>query len=293
MDQAGIIMWRPIGAPLCDRMGVSQESEKVHTLRGCKMWSGAGMVAICLAIPAGCAELPGEAVRQIRHADQSYRLARFAESERLASRVIDAHPDKPDTAEAYYIRGLSRLRLGQRSSAASDFEVGLRRCEREELSVLLSLQVGNMAYEAGVYGRAATFLGRAVTKLPTSAPGDETWYRYAHSLQRSGDFAHAGDAFHRVLTDYGNSPSARDALRNVSWRQDYFTLQCGAYSRRRAAGDAAEQLRLRGLVPTVTKLRDRGSVQYIVHVGRYRDFGAAWSALPAVRSVQPDAFILP
>ena len=265
----------------------------MNRLRGCKIWSDAGIVAICLAIPAGCAELPGEAVRQIKQADRSYRLARFADSERLASQVIDAHPDKPDTAEAYYIRGLSRLRLDQRSSAASDFEVGLRRCQREELKVLLSLQLGNMAYENGVYGRAATFLGRVVTKLPASAPGDETWYRYAESLQRSGDFARARDAFHRVLTSYGSSPRARDALRNVSWRQDYFTVQCGAYSQRRAAGDAAEQLRRRGLAPTVTKLRDRGSVQYIVHVGRYSDFDSASAALPAVRRVQPDAFLLP
>lgn len=257
------------------------------------MWSGVGFVAICFAIPAGCMELPGEAVRQIKQADQSYRLARFADSERLASQVIEAHPDKPDTAEAYYVRGLSRLRLGQRSSAASDFELGLRCCRREELGVLLSLQVGNMAYEAGAYGRAATFLGRAVTRLPASAPGDETWYRYAHSLQRSGDFTHASEAFHRVLTDYGNSPRARDALRNVSWRQHCFTVQCGAYSTRRGANDAAEQLRRHGLVPTVTRLTDRGSVQYIVHVGRYRDFDSASAGLPAVRRIQPDAFLLP
>jgi len=249
--------------------------------------------AIGTLAASGCAELPGGALRQLREAEQAYRLARFADSERLTTEVIDAHPDRPDTAEAYYIRGLSRLRLGQRVSAASDFEAGHRRCQREALEVLLSVQLGNLAYEDKAYGRAAGWFGPVMSNLPRSASGDETWYRYGHSLQRTGQFGAAREAFNRVLTDYGSGPRARDALRNVSWPQDYFTVQCGAYSGRRPAGDAAEQLRRRGLDATVTQLRDRGSVQYIVHVGRYKEYDAALAALPSIRQVQPDAFLLP
>lgn len=253
-----------------------------------------GVVLVAGVAPiTGCNDLPARSIEQLRRADREYRAHRFARSERAATQVIDAHPDNPDTAEAYYLRGLSRLMTGRRSPAEGDFRSGLRLCGRRGLEVLLALQLGDLAFERGAFDEAAGLFGRAVSDLPDGVAADATWYRYGLSLQRGGAFDEAARAYQHVIADHPDGPFARNALRKKSWAHEYFTVQCGAYSGSGRARSACDALRRRGIDGAEVTVEKGREAPYIVQAGRYADYASARRALEAVRRVQPDAFVMP
>lgn len=244
-------------------------------------------------LAGGCNELPASDVRRIKQAHQAYRLARYSESDRLTTAVIRDYSDKPDTAEAYYLRGISRLKQARRLEAEPDLHAALRLCRRRTLEVLLYMQLGNLAFQDGAYRRAAKLYRRAMDDLPSKVAVHEVWYRYGVSLQRSGDFAGARAALRRAMVGRVSSTMRKDAVRKISWKHDYFTVQCGAFSQMRSARAVAETLRRQGIDAVAPRQNEAGSLSYVVHAGRYRDYASARAALPAVRRVQADAFIVP
>lgn len=246
-----------------------------------------------MGLAAGCNHLPESAIQQIRQADQAYRLANYRGSEQLAAAVIRDHSHKPDTAEAYYLRGISGLQQGHRKAAVGDFRSALRLCRRRELESALCVQLGNLALDDRAYASAAGFYGRAVDDLPANVPADQVWYRYGLSLQRGGYFVRARDAFRRVVADTPSSPVRGSALRKMAWPHDYFTVQCGVFSRPNSAAAVVAKLRRQGIRAVTSRLDRRDSPRYAVHAGRYRNYASASEALSAIRRIQSDAFLVP
>jgi len=247
---------------------------------------------VCLAL-TGCASIPTGAAEQVRQADRAYRLADYTQSERLTSAVIDQHPGEQFTAEALYLRGLTRIRQDRRREAERDLERALSLCRADDLETLVLIQLGNLAFDDEAYGRAAQCLGRVVDDLPTGVPVDTLWYRYALSLQRSGDFEQARLAFAQLIARRPDSTLMPAARRRMQWRSNHFTIQCGAFSEQGSARAAAENLRKAGVDASVVAQDHRAAVPFVVHAGRYRDFPQAQAALPSVRNVQRNAFIVP
>ena len=244
----------------------------------------------CLAI-VGCSELPPDAVLRIRQSDRAYRLARFDESERLAAAVIRDHPAHADAAEAYYLRGLSRIRSGDQNDGRRDMQTGLKLCDRPQLEALL--QLAHLAYGDGRYGPAARLYERSLNCGVDQAHRDEIWFRYGLSLQRGGAFPAARTALERVRTQWPAGSSAARASANLAWRSDFFSVQCGAYTSASGARTAAGQLRRDGIDVYVTTAAVGGDLRHLVCAGHYPDHAAARRGLNALRHIQPDAFIVP
>jgi tetratricopeptide (TPR) repeat protein len=254
------------------------------------MWSG---LVIAMLAGAGCDRLGGEAMDQLQHADRAYRTSQYEIAERSATFVIRNAPSNPDTAEAYYIRGLSRLRMHHRASARADFEIALRRTKRQDLRSLLELQLANIHFDDNSYARAAGFYQHVVEVLPENVPAGPTWYRLGVSLQRIARFDRARAAFKQALEHRVDANLAAHCQRAISWMGDYFAIQCGAYSDGKRAREAANDLRHSGVQAEILRQPHVTKAPYLVLAGRYRDYSAARKALTRVQRVQTDAFMVP
>ncbi len=255
--------------------------------------SGLATAVVAVLFQVGCQSLPRPAVRGIIQSERAYRLARYDESKRLATGVIQAHPDKPDTAEAYYVRGLSRVRTNHRAEGRRDFQAAMRICGRNDLRSTLTAQLANMLMEDGRFTEASRLYETARTGQLSADRDHDLSFRYALSLERSGAFDRARREFARVASRRAGGKLASDASAHLAWKRPYFTVQCGAYSRVDLAQAAAKTLRQQGVDAAALRSDRSAQASYVIHAGRYRDYGAAQSALSAIRRVQPDAFVIP
>ncbi len=249
-------------------------------------WIGA--VAALLA-GTGCTEIPADAAARIRQADQSYRQSDYANTERYASAVIDAHPQHPATAEAYYLRGLARLKSGDRVAARGDFHDSLRLSGRKDLGAKIHGQLGHLFFDEGRYQRALEHFRKSA-----SVGWDEAvFYRWGIAALRSGRFAEARRALTTLLEKSPGGVYAESARQKMRWKHQYFSVQCGAYSTSERAYSAAATLRSNNA--NIAVVRDVGQrhPKYIVLAGRYRDFPSAENALRRIKPVVPDAFLVP
>jgi len=255
------------------------------------------LVTLWLAIAAlasdGCSRLPDGAVRQINEAHRAYQRRDYPRCERLVSPVIAEHRGQPDTAEAYYLRGLARLRTGRRDAAHGDFQAGRRIADRAELKALLDAQLGNLEYEAGHYQRAAAHYRRAEPGLPATPPTDRLLLRYGISLQRSGHFGEAKQVLAKLLLRFPSGRPAEQARRKVTWPHDYHAIQCGVYAQAASAKSAARRLRDQGVQATNWRETLNGTTRHVVRAGRFRSYAEAHRNLQQIRAVVPDAFVVP
>ena len=262
-------------------------------------WSGGvgawlAFVPLLIAITmAGCDRLPASAVKQIRQGHDAYRQQNYVRARHLLSPVISAHPTAPDVGEAYYVRGLARLKGRQVEQARQDFLAGLRVTDRSELRSLLHAQLGNLAYEAGQYESAANHYRRARPDLPDHPPSDRILLRYGIALQRCGRFREGKLVLADLLTRFPSGPAAAEARRRVGWVGDYYSIQCGVYAQQANAEATARRLRAKGVTASAWRETRNGSTRYVVRAGRYARRANAKRALPQVRRVIPDAFVVP
>ncbi len=257
-----------------------------------RVFWGAAFTAAALAL-AGCDRLPASAVKQIRQGHDAYQRRNYAAAQQRLSPVISAHASKPDAAEAYYVRGLARLKAGQDGPARKDFLAGLRVTDRPELRALLNAQLGNLAYEANQYESAAGRYRQAQAQLPDRPPTDRVLLRYGISLQRCGRFREAKLVLADLLTRFPTGEAATEARRRAGWVGEHYAIQCGVYSKRANAEASARKLRGKGVDASAWRETRNGSTRYVVRSGRYSRRADAERALPRVRRFISDAFVVP
>jgi tetratricopeptide (TPR) repeat protein len=242
---------------------------------------------------AGCERLPVSTVKQIREGHQAYQQQNYAGAGHRLSAAIASYPSHPDIAEAYYVRGLTRLKGGQTEQARQDFLAGLRLAERPELRALLQAQLGNLAYESGLYEAAVARYRQALHGLPERAPTDRVLLRYGISLQRCGQFREAKLVFADLLTCFPHGAVAADARRRAGWVGDYYAIQCGVYAQQPNAQATARQLRAKGVKASAWRETRNGSIRYVVRAGRYAHRADAERDLAEIQRIIPDAFVVP
>jgi tetratricopeptide (TPR) repeat protein len=232
-------------------------------------------------------------VEQVRTAHQAYELKDYPQAVRLTSPVIRDYPDCPDTAEAWYIRGLSHLRMNHRPTARADLEQTLVRSQRPELTALAQAQLGNMDFDEGGYDRAASYYAQAEVALPSEPPTDRILYQYGLSLERTGRFAEAKFAFAEVFTKYPRSPVADAARRHYKWPHRYFAVQCGAFSKLDSARRITNRLAENGHAARIVKDDAESGTRYVIQAGRFPRYADAKAAAAAIRPMVDDVFIVP
>ncbi len=250
-------------------------------------------VAFILLICSGCDRLPAAAVKQLRQSHDAYRHKQYSAADRYASRVITTHAASPDTAEAYYLRGLAALRQDRGGNARRDFEAGLRLSDRPELIALLHAQIGNLEFEQQHYEQAVALYRQAEHDLPSNPPSDRILLRYGISLQRTGRFRDARRVFAGVMLNYPGRPAAASAKAKAVWMEDYHSIQCGVFSTEGAARAASKRLRDGGFDASSWRETVNGKRRYVVRAGQYRMYADAKAALAGVRQQVADAFVVP
>lgn len=250
----------------------------------------AGLLA---GLGGGCAPLPQDSIRRMEDAELAYRSSRYDRAEQLVTAVIDAHADKPETAEALYLRGLCRIKAGKQTEARADLNRALRLTRRNDLVDLIHTQLGNLEFDQRRYTQAVIYYEPAYQDLPDRAPKDRVGFQYGIALQRSGRFARARSLLAEVAREFPTSGYATQARRKAAWPHQYFSIQCGSFLNISGAHQHASSLNAKGVNAVAYPDESSSPKRYVVRVGRYPTYAAAERHLARVQQVQSDAFVLP
>lgn len=232
-------------------------------------------------------------MRQIENANLAYRARDYDRAEGMLTPVIRSHPESPDTAEALYLRALCHIHRQQRDTARADLKRAIPMSQRPDLTALAYAQLGNLAFDEEDYPQAAGCYHYAAKGLPRQRPTDQVLYQYGLSLQRCGRFADARFAFADVVMDYSGSPYAAAAQRKLAWPYEFFSIQCGAFSKLESARELAGDLQARGFDTRILQDPRAESTLYIVYSGQHSTYGAAVTERDAIRNVVHDVFVVP
>ncbi len=240
----------------------------------------------------GCQSMDHRMVDGIREGQRQYARGNFIGAERVLTGAISTEPSNPVVAEAYYIRGLARLKLLRHSVAEQDFQRAIRLADRDDLKANSHVCLGSIAYEEQKWDKAYEEYRAAERYLPLLSPSDWILFRLASSAQRSGRWEEARKYFARILREFPESETARVARRNLSC--GYFTIQVGAFSNAQGAYAKVHELSRYGLAAKVYAITGTdGRSLKGVFVGRYNDYYQASKGLAKVRRIVPEARITP
>lgn len=253
---------------------------------------GIGVLLLAL-LSSGCSGLPADAVKKIQEANRLYETGRFSEAQRLLDQVTTSNPQTRGVAEAYYIRGLCRLKQSQTEPARSDFQRALGTSDRADLTGRINAQLGHLCYLGEDYAQAVQYYERAVKELPNQPPTDEVYYRYGDSLQRIGQWQKARTILPKVWQLFPHSRLEPYARRKFSWPHDHFSIQCGAFRSATRAQELARQLRSQQVNAAVDVNASGDTPMHTVYVGAYPNYADAARELSRVRGYAAEAIIVP
>lgn len=226
---------------------------------------------------------------------KEYDQGNAAKSVAVLNRYFKSKPQpgSPDIPRAYYIRGLGNAKLQRRAEALSDLKEALRLSKSDELTWRTNVVLGTMYFEDGDWQQAYDTLKRAAAKMPAQTPLDNVLYRLGQCCERLGRWAESREYFQRMAQQFPNSEMAPLARRRVALSVDYFSIQCGVYSRTENADSQAADLTRRGMPATVRREVRNGQNVFVVLTGRFSSYADALRALAGVRKTVPDAVIWP
>jgi tetratricopeptide (TPR) repeat protein len=260
----------------------------LHRL-GSLAFAAAGLLGL-----SGCTSLPEVGRQELIRAHQAYERGDIAAAENGAGKVIEAYPHAREIGEAYYVRGLARARQGRKSEAEADFRQAIKRSQRGELGGRAATSLGMILQERGQYAEAAANYEAAAANLEAGEVQSKAMYNLGVCRQRGGEWSEARRAFESLLRTYPTSPEAEQARRRAAWPHEHFAIQCGVFGNSANAQRMLEQLRRENLQAyTEAHGGQRWGSASAVRVGRFRDYGAAARALPTVKRVVADAYIVP
>jgi tetratricopeptide (TPR) repeat protein len=248
-----------------------------------------GLLLICL----GCTQFPEQARRSIVEGTRAYEGRQYAAAAAALDAVIRDHPAARESAEAYYVRALCRIRQGRPADARSDLDRCLDLSIRPDLTARAWATRGAVEYDAGAWDRAAEMFEKALRDLPEQPPTDQVRYRCGTALQRLGRWDDARAMYAALLHHYPDSPHASEARRRFSWNRAYFAIQCGAFANESQAD--ALLGKIRSVLPDTRRESEArmNRPMFLVYAGRYPTYVEAERGLPQVRKHVPGAFIVP
>jgi len=241
----------------------------------------------------GCnPKISAEGRRYLQAADKAFRQHDDPSAIEACTRFIRMYPHAEQTGEAYYIRGLARIRLGETLQGKADFIKALELTKRKDLIALAHCRLGELAYRAGQMDEAKIHYKSALKAVPQGAsPADEAMYVLGCILQREGKWIEADVYFDRVIYLFRDSPFSKRASQRVHARG--WTVQAGALSRVEMAKVLEKKLQRKGLPARMDADLKEGKLLYVVYIGSYKTHNEAQRELVRVRKIASDAFITP
>ncbi len=251
-----------------------------------------GVAVSLLCVAAGCASLPPDGKKELLLAQQQYDKGNPAGAERLTSRVISRYPDKLEIAEAYYLRGLTRVRQGRTGQARRDFREASTRSKRTDLTSYANTALAMLSQRDGDFEEAADYYQTALAGSDDRSNA-ELLYNLGVCLQRSAQWERARESFLRLLEEAPDGAYAARARSRAEWPNRFFSIQCGVFSNPTNADRLVSEFSRQGLRAFVYPRGGRADGSRPVYVGRFADYLAATQALPGVRRFVHDAYVVP
>jgi len=274
----------------------SRTQESLKSVKLIRKWlHGYRTLALIMAISSlsGCTRLPDTERQTLIRASDMYSRGETTSAVKKLDQLINDYHQTNEIAEAYYLRGLCRIRNGQDLPAIEDFERAIQKSTRDDLTALCRASMAALAYKRGDWGKAAELYKKAIPDLPDRSPTDVILYCAGISFQRIGKWRDAAYQFGRILRKFRSRPIASDARRMAGWKYDYYSIQLGAFKHADNATDAVRSYRAKNLEAWQEFLPRNGGGLWVVMSGRYPTYAQARSALSHVRKTQAEAIIIP
>ncbi len=239
----------------------------------------------------GCNQPNKKLVEGIKKGQQLYSEGNYVGAERELGTVISAYPSKPACAEAYYLRGLVRIKQNQTILAEQDFKRALELAKRDDLKTNAHICLGSIYFERKLWDNAYHHYKQACNNLPKVSPNEWVLYRLGLAAQKTGRWREARKYFARLIREYPESQAARLARARIGY--NYFTIQAGAFSKVSGAKKRSSELEAHGFDTRIETHINNGSKLYVVFVGRYKNYYQATGTLNKVKKFVSDARIIP
>jgi outer membrane protein assembly factor BamD (BamD/ComL family) len=253
----------------------------------------AGGIAGLFILCAGCTALgPGER-ESLTQASAQYSRGDVSGAVVRLDRLIRDFEKAPEIAEAYYVRGLCRMKMGQVGPAMADFREVIDRSGREGLVAMARTSLASIAYQGGEWGNAADLYEQSVNHLPDKPPTDQILYNAGVAMQRAGRWKQASFQFARILHKFPDRPIASEASKMAAWRHEYFAIQLGVYANADSAAAAVIAFRNKRLDAVQENLPRGGGAMWVVMSGRYAIYSDALAAMPRTKQICSSAFVIP
>ncbi|HSW44195.1 MAG TPA: tetratricopeptide repeat protein, partial [Phycisphaerae bacterium] len=150
-------------------------------------------IGVCLtfSLLPGCTQLGPAEKQTLQQANQLYGKGDLSGACSRLDRLIAEHDHAMEIAEAYYLRGLCRVRARQFGPAAKDFETAIRKSQRDDLTLSAQVSLGSLAYQRGDWAGAADLFEEVLPKMALRPPKDDVLFMAGLAMQRIGKWKEA------------------------------------------------------------------------------------------------------
>ncbi len=248
-----------------------------------------------LALLAGCSQgLTQQQRAWLEAGERRYQRQDYRGAVESLSRFLAEVRDKPETARAFYIRGMSYAQRGRRDAAYADLRRAAAGAASDDLRWRADVALGTLLFEDGDWAAAARRYRSALEPMPDRPPKDTVLYRLALCLERQGQWTLARPYLAEIVARYSSGPYADSARRHLRSRPTHYAVQCGAFRTRANAERLCGELRGKGLEAYVHAEQRGRTPMYLVLVGRYSTYEQALSYQQMIRrDFVPDALVWP
>ena len=241
----------------------------------------------------GCTDLNATQRSWLADGQRAYDQQRYTESIRSLSQFIDAVPNRPETAQAFYVRAMANAKVGQRTTAYAD----LGRCAAlpadAETRWRAQVVLGTLHFEEGHWALARQAYAAALEAIPPTAPRDVVLHRLALCQERLGQWPEARATFTTLVNQYPRSSYVQTARRHLAANASCFSAQCGVFSAQKNADALVSTLNSKGVSAFIRRDSRNGKPVFVVLVATYRDYAEAQRGLSMVQAYVPEAVLWP
>lgn len=245
--------------------------------------------AALLLLAAGCGpQLKPQQRALLNEARAAYDQQRYPVAISKLDAFLGEVKDHPAAGDAYYLRGLSQARSGQRAQAYADLRSCVTVSDDGQTIWRAYMLLGTMYFEDERWDDGLQALRAAAERMPDRAPRDTVLARLAMCFERTGRWIEARERYAQIAQRYPSGPYGDWARRRQQLKPDHFAVQCGAFSQPRNADTLVAGLKARGFAAFArSEPRERGTMQ-VVLVGPYAGYDEARRALESVRGRASD-----